>query len=131
MLNSVIGNYNIIVITVPGSPETTHMINEKNLKLCRPDTIIVNVGRGYEIDNMALYEAIKEKRIYGCALDVTEPEPLPSNHPLWDEDNAIITPHIAGGMQLESTVDNVVDIFIKNLAHYRAGEKLINRIEVF
>lgn len=130
-LNSIIGNYNIIVITIPGSKETTYMINEDNLSLCRQDAIIVNVGRGYVIDNMALAKAVEKNNIFGCALDVTDPEPLPKNHPLWKMDNVIITPHVAGGLQLGSTRDAVVDIFIDNLPRYKKGQALVNPIKEF
>lgn len=128
-LNTIIGNYNIIVVSISGSEETHNILNKSNLTLCQKDSIIVNFGRGYVIDDIALADILKEKKIRGCVLDVTYPEPLPSDHPLWDMENAIITPHTAGGFQLESTIDSVVDIFAENLKLYKENKELNNIIK--
>ena len=64
----------------------------------------------------------------GAALDVTEPEPLPSDHPLWREPGVIITPHVSGGFSLPKTLDNIADIFVHNLKKYAAGQPLDNQV---
>lgn len=68
-------------------------------------------------------------RLWGAALDVTEPEPLPPDHPLWKVDNLLLTPHVAGGMRLEVTRKNCVDMALDNLKRYVAGESLHNRVQ--
>ena len=68
-------------------------------------------------------------RLWGAALDVTEPEPLPANSPLWDIDNLILTPHVAGGLHLEGTRERIVAIALENLKRYLAGEPLKNRMK--
>ena len=67
--------------------------------------------------------------VAGAALDVTNPEPLPANHPLWQQENALITPHISGYWHLQATLDNVVAICLRNLKAYLAGESLINLVQ--
>ena len=93
-------------------------------------TYIVNVGRGTAIDQEALVEALNYDKIAGAALDVTYPEPLPPEHPLWTAKNTIITPHISGDMGLQYTVDKTVEFFCENLKRYSKGEHLINQADI-
>ena len=80
-------------------------------------------------DPQALAETLRVGRLWGAALDVTEPEPLPADSPLWDIDNLILTPHVAGGLHLEGTRERIVAIALENLKHYLAGEPLKNRMK--
>lgn len=77
--------------------ETTHgLVGSEEFGTLGPDAVVVNVGRGPLIETSELVDALRKGEIGGCALDVTDPEPLPSDHPLWDLDNVIITPHMGG-----------------------------------
>ena len=80
------------------------------------------------MDTDALTQALVSGHLFGAALDVTAPEPLPADHPLWKLPNVLITPHISGRFSLPRTLDNIVDIFARNLVHYLNGEPLDNQV---
>ena len=102
------------------------MINDRTLALMKEGSFILNVGRGSSIDQEALCRALESGHIQGAALDVTDPEPLPADHPLWDCRNVLITPHVAGWWHLRETFNRVVRIFGTNLKHFVNGEALEN-----
>ena len=94
----------------------------------KPDC--VDVGRGTAVDTDALSDALYAGKIAGAALDVTDPEPLPADHPLWKAPNAIITPHISGGYALPETLQQIAEIFAENLKRFQAGEPLRNVVDL-
>ncbi|SDY58599.1 D-2-hydroxyacid dehydrogenase [Halopenitus persicus] len=85
-----------VVLCSPLTETTRRLIGPDEIATLGPDSVVVNVGRGPLVDTDALVEALQVGDLAGCALDVTDPEPLPNDHPLWDLDNAIITPHMGG-----------------------------------
>ena len=119
----------LVALSLPGTPETLHLFNAERLALCKPGAILLNVGRGTAVDGEALAAAVHSGRLSGAGLDVTDPEPLPPEHPLWAEPNVIITPHVTGGFSLPKTLDNIVDIFAHNLKRYAAGQPLDNQMD--
>lgn len=119
----------VLALVLPETAKTYHMFNEKRLSLLRNDAIVLNVGRGNAVDNLALANMLYEGRLAGACLDVFEPEPLPEDHPLWDAPNTIITPHVTGGMNLQYTLDKIADIAAENLRRFCAGETLINEVD--
>lgn len=120
----------ILVLCVPGTSSSEGILNKERIDKLSAATYVVNVGRGSAIDQDALVAALNEGRLAGAALDVTEPEPLPENHPLWTARNCIITPHISGDMGLPYTVDKTVEFFCENLRRYTCGEELIKVVDV-
>jgi phosphoglycerate dehydrogenase-like enzyme len=90
----------------------------------RPTAYFVNCARGPIVDEAALIEVLREERIAGAGLDVTEVEPLPEDSPLWDLPNVILTPHAAARSQ--NRIGRLVELFCENLARYVAGEPLLN-----
>ena len=118
----------VVALSLPGTPETEHLFNKERLARCKTGAILLNVGRGSVVDHDALYDAVHSGQLYGAALDVTEPEPLPADHPLWREPNVFITPHVSGGFSLPRTLDNIADIFVHNLKNYAAGRPLDNQV---
>ena len=92
--------------------------------------VLLNVGRGTVIDTDALYEVLQEDYLFGAAIDVTDPEPLPSAHNLWDLKNVIITPHISGDYHLRETHNRIVNIAAENLKAYLKGEELKNIVDL-
>lgn len=129
-LDSILPNSHILVSTLPSTEETRGLLSRERLALLPSDVLIVNVGRGDLIDQMALAEMLQSGTISGAALDVTCPEPLPENHPLWSAPNTIITPHVSGNMSLPITCDINVDLFCSDLKRFASGmapERLVDR----
>ena len=118
----------LIALSLPGTPETNKLFNAERFARCKDGAILINVGRGTTVDSDALVEALRSGKIFGAGLDVTDPEPLPADHPLWGEPGAIITPHNSGKFSLPKTLDNIVDIFIHNLKRYADGLPLDNQV---
>ena len=110
-----------VALCCPLTRETTNLINAPALRAMKEESWLVNVARGGCVDTQALICALGEGHIRGAALDVTEPEPLPADSPLWDMDNVILTPHTAG--ETCRYEDNVIDLLITNLDKLWAGEK--------
>lgn len=124
-----LGEFDWVVIAVPSTPDTAGMIGAAELAAMNPQCVIVNIARGEVIDQAPLVEALEAKRIGGAFLDVTTPEPLPADHPLWALDNAHITMHLSGRAQDQMFIRSV-ERFLINLDRYRAGEKLEPRVDL-
>ncbi len=116
-----LGEFDWIILAVPATPETAGMIGAEELKAMKRDAVLINVARGEVIDQPALVEALEAKRIGGAFLDVTTPEPLPEDHPLWSLGNAHVSMHLSGRAQDKMFIRSA-ERFIENLARYRAGE---------
>jgi len=121
-LTDVIGEADNIVIAAALTPDTYRMIDARMLSLMRPDAWLVNVARGGLVDTDALVEALHEEKIGGAALDVTDPEPVPDDHPLWSLPNAIITSHTANTWAM--AIPELCDLVGRNVQHFAAGERL-------
>ncbi len=116
----------IVINILPASASTTRFFDAERINKIKPGAIYINIGRGDTNDQNALVAALKEGRLAKVFVDVTSPEPLPPDHPLWTTPNAHITPHTAGG-----TVDEakrMIEHFIANLKRYEKGEKLVDRL---
>jgi len=123
-LDEVLPKTEVLVMALPGTPETVHILNRDRIALLPDDAYVVNVGRGTAIDQEALIDALNNDKLAGAALDVMNPEPLPQDHPLWSAKNIILTPHVSGNMTLGYTRDINVDMFCEDLANYAAGRPL-------
>ena len=104
------------------------MIHRSRLLRMKPDAILLNGGRGTAVDCAALAEVLEAGHLWGACLDVTDPEPLPADHPLWRQERAVLTPHTAGDDHLSVTADRIAEIALDNLARYLAGRPLRNRV---
>lgn len=127
-LDDVLQYADVIAMCVPSTSTTYHLLNAERIASLKPDAIIINAGRGDAIESQALADALAEGRICGAALDVTEPEPLPADSPLWCEPKCLITPHVAGGNHLEITERSVISIALGNVRCYANGQSLDNRM---
>jgi phosphoglycerate dehydrogenase-like enzyme len=116
-----LGEFDWVILAVPATPETEGMIGAAELAAMKSDAVIVNIARGSVIDQPALIQALDRKAIGGAFLDVTTPEPLPADHPLWGLDNAHITMHLSGRAQSQM-FQRSADRFLDNLARYLRGE---------
>ncbi len=115
-----------VVSFLPSTEETRGMFNARLFTLMKAGSNFLNGGRGNTVHTEDLCQALVSGHLAGAALDVTYPEPLPEDHPLWDIPNAYITPHVSGFYHLPETLDRVVDICTENLRRYRKGEPLKN-----
>lgn len=115
------------VVAAPATAETDHLVDAAALATMPGSAWLVNVARGNLVDTDALVKALGDGTIAGAVLDVTDPEPLPEGHPLWDLDNAVITPHIANTRsRLTQTFAPTLE---ENVRRFVAGEELIARVD--
>jgi glyoxylate reductase len=115
-----------VTLNVPLTAETRGMIGRAQLQLMRPTAWLINAARGGVVDHAALVEALEQRWIAGAALDVTEPEPLPRDHPLLHMDNAIIAPHL--GSATRQTRSAMARMTVDNLNAGLTGLPLPSRI---
>jgi len=116
-----------ITVTLPLTAQTRGFIGREAIAAMRPNAYVVNVGRGEVIDQDALIDALREKRIGGAGLDVFEREPLESESGLWELENVILTPHVSGGFKNYN--ETCCDLFAANLHRFRAGQPLFNLVD--
>lgn len=128
-LDQVLAKTAFLIMALPGTPETVHILNRDRIALLPRDGYVVNVGRGSAVDQEALAEALNQDRLAGAALDVMEPEPLPKDHPLWTAKNLLLTPHVSGNMTLGYTCVQNVAMFCADLSRYAAGLPLQNLVD--
>lgn len=114
----------LVANILPETPKTIHLLGKEEFAVMKPSAYVVNMGRGSAIDPDALYDALKAGEIAGAALDVTEPEPLPADHRLWDAPNVYIMPHVAGDFHIPVTLEIISDYCAENLRRYLSGEVL-------
>lgn len=115
-----------VVLTVPLTAETRGLIGRSELARMKPTAVLVNAARGAVVDLEAVTEALSEKRIYAAALDVTDPEPLPRDHPILKLDNLVITPHL--GSATEQTRRRMAEVAVENLLAGLEGRGLRHRV---
>lgn len=126
-LHAVLAQADAVVIATPLTPETKHLMNEASFAALKPGALLVNISRGGTVDQAALLQAIDRNIVAAAGLDVFDPEPLPSDSPLWGRPEIIITPHVAsvsGPQQRLRLVEMVRD----NIAAFRSGAPLKNCI---
>ncbi len=116
-----LGEFDWVILAVPATPETDAMIGAAELAAMKDSAVLVNIARGAVVDQNALVSALQAKSIGGALLDVTAPEPLPADDPLWSFDNAQITMHLSGRAQSKMFVRSA-ERFIENCRRYVAGQ---------
>ena len=129
-LNEVAARSDFIVVLVPYTADTHHLINASVLGAMRKSAFLINVARGNVVDEQALIAALKARTIAGAGLDVFSTEPLPSTSPLWTLDNVIVTPHVGGLSDIYA--EQALPVILHNLRAYLAGDRaaMQNRIEL-
>jgi len=121
-LETLLRESDFVSLHVPLTPQTRRLINRETLALMKPTAVLVNTARGPVVDPDALYEALRDRRIFAAALDVTDPEPIPMDSPLLTLDNCLIVPHIASASV--ATRDKMARMAAENLLAGLAGERL-------
>ena len=125
-LASMASECDYVVITVPLTDRTRHMVDEKVLAAMKPSGVLINIARGAVVDEKALISALAAERIGGAALDVFEEEPLPSGSPLWNMENVILSPHVSGNSR--NLHEKAAALFIENLQRYVEKRPLLNQL---
>ena len=125
-LETLLKESDFISLHTPLTPDTHHLIDSDAFSTMKPNAVLINTARGPVVDPDALYEALKEKRIFGAGLDVTDPEPIPRDSPLLTLDNIVIVPHIASGSK--ASRNQMSWMAAQNLIAGLKGERLPNCI---
>jgi D-2-hydroxyacid dehydrogenase (NADP+) len=126
-LGRLLAQADFVVLSLPLTDESKQMIGRRELQAMKKSAVLINIARGGVIDQQALINALQAGEIAGAGLDVTDPEPLPADNPLWDMPNVIITPHISA--QSPQYMDRAIEVIGENLRRYIADEPLL--FEVF
>lgn len=126
-LSDMMSRVDVVMIACPLTEETRGLINADNLSVMQPTAYLINVARGPIVKEDDLIEILKDGKIAGAGLDVTEIEPLDKESLLWDFDNVIISPHSAGGSQ--HRMNRITSFFLDNLERYLNGEELKNVVD--
>ena len=128
-LEEVLPESDILILSLPGTPDTYGMLESKELALLPDGAVLINVGRGTVFGQKDLEKELRSGRLF-AALDVFEEEPIPADDSLWTCPNLLITPHIAGNMTLPYTVRRIIDFFLEDLDNYCAGAPLKHCVDL-
>jgi len=123
-LHRMLQQSDFVVVCCPLTPQTKGIIGETEFRMMKETAFLINIARGKIVDQLALITALQTKEISGAGLDVTEPEPLPENNPLWEMENVIITPHHAG--QSPKSAPRIFQVLCENLKRFSNNQALIS-----
>jgi phosphoglycerate dehydrogenase-like enzyme len=126
-MHEMLGQADVVVIGLPLTKATRHLFTRDLFRRMKPTAILINVTRGEIVYGDDLLAALNDGLIWGAGLDVTDPEPLPKDHPLWRHPRCVVTPHTAGGSPRRA--DRIVDTFCENLRRMRDGRPLVALID--
>jgi phosphoglycerate dehydrogenase-like enzyme len=126
-LHELLARSDFVVCTLPLTPATHHLIDGRALAAIKPGAVLINVSRGAVVDPSAVIEALHSGSLSRAFLDVFEEEPLPRDHPLWDEERAVLTPHASGVHDRVS--DLSAQLFLDNLARFLTDAPLYNLVD--
>lgn len=126
-LHRMLAQADFVCLIAPHTSETENMIDAEAFAAMKPDSVLINIGRGALIEEKALLEALAQARIRGAVLDVAPQEPLPPGHPLWEMNNVILFPHSASTSKQENR--RLTDLFVDNLDRFLSGKPLKNRFD--
>ncbi|MCD7716518.1 MAG: D-2-hydroxyacid dehydrogenase [Lachnospiraceae bacterium] len=128
-LDSLLPQADVVAAFLPSTAQTKGLFDREKLSLMKKGSIFVNGGRGDLVCTEDLCDVLESGHLLGAALDVTDPEPLPADHRLWEIPNAFVTPHISGYYHLPETLKNIVEICIENVRRYACGEEMRNNVK--
>ncbi len=117
----------VVISTLPLTADTHQLLGREHFQAMPSGGYLINVGRGSVVNHSDLVQALRDEHLAGAGLDVADPEPLPADHPLWEMDNVIITPHV--GAQSPLRVPLTVGLICENLRRYQQGLRLVNQVD--
>ena len=126
-LDSLLPDADVVAICLPLTPQTRGLFDAARLGRMRRGSILINVARGAIVHTDALVAALKAGALGGAALDVVDPEPLPTEHPLWSLPRVLLTPHVAGRSPLSET--RRFELFAENMRRFARGLPLLNVVD--
>jgi phosphoglycerate dehydrogenase-like enzyme len=127
-LRSVLPTTDVVILALALTPETDRILDADAIAALPDHAVVVNVARGQHIDTDALVAALQEGRLGGAGLDVTDPEPLPDDHPLWTTPNVIVTPHVGNTPEMGRAL--LATRVTENVARYGRGDPLLGPVDV-
>ncbi len=125
-LDELLPEMDVVGISLPETEQTIHMFDRQRLEKTKPGSILINVGRGSAIVTNDLLQMVRKHHFSAVFLDVTDPEPLPKNDPLWTEEDVYITPHISGHYINPENYENVLSVIKENLRRYAEAKPLLH-----
>ncbi len=125
-LDDLLAESDVVFLSLPLNADTRGLFTTKKFAIMKKNALFANMARGPLVNTNALVTALQEEQIAGTIMDVTEPEPLPPDHSLWNLKNVLITPHVGG--QIRWRFEDICDIFCENIRRFHQGEPLINRL---
>jgi len=128
-MDALLPEMDIVACCLPGTPDTRNTFSRARFNAMKDGAYFINVGRGYCADTEALNDALRTGHLGGAVIDVTAPEPLPEDHPLWGAPNLALTPHVSGQYHLYETFLRILDITYDNLTRYVQGRPLRNVVD--
>lgn len=126
-LAEVLPEADIVIAALPATPETDHFFGQKQFALMKRSALFINIARASVVDEAALIDALSQKEIAGACMDVFSKEPLPGDHPFWQMDNVIMTPHIAS--MVPDFWDKLTSLLQMNFVAFAHGDKLMNEVD--
>lgn len=129
-LEDLLPESDIVGVCLPQSDATRDIFDQSVFEAMKPGSLFINVGRGTAVDNDALLHALRSGRIGGAVIDVFPTEPLPADHPLWNEPNLLITPHIGGLSEADAARAKILDLCVRNLGHWMSGRPLESEVDL-
>ena len=128
-LDDLLPKADVVLSILPNTPATRNVFGRQQFKKMKKSAIFMNAGRGNAVNTEDLCNALIAGDIYAAGLEVTDPEPLPQEHRLWNIKNAVITPHVSGDFHLPQTLDFIADIAVENVRRYLNGEELCHVVD--
>lgn len=130
-LDEILPKADLVICSLPDKPNTRGLLSKDRLLMMKSDAVLLNMGRGTILDCFVLDNVLKSGHLKAAILDVTSPEPLPKEHPLWKNDKVMITPHIAGPSiaHAKITQNHIVDLCCDNLKRFFGGEEILHLIK--
>ena len=129
-IDTVLPRADVVMSVLPSTKDTVHFFTAERFALMKNSAVFINCGRGNAVAGDVLLHALRSGQIASAAVDVTETEPLPADSPLWEQENLMITPHVAGNFHMVSTYEGIVDIALRNVNHWQKGESLENIVDM-
>ena len=128
-IDSVLPEADVVMSVLPGTKETAYFYTAERFARMKNSAVFINCGRGNAVASDVLLHALQTGEITAAAIDVCETEPLPPESPLWQEENLVITSHVAGNFHMPSIYEGIIDIACENLARYLDGKPVTNTVD--